>query len=848
MGNIVLLDDLTINKIAAGEVIERPASVVKEMVENSIDAGAKNITIEIKNGGISLIKITDDGCGIAEDDMEIAFERHATSKIRTAEDLTTVKSMGFRGEALASVAAIARIEMISKKAEEQFAHKIVVEGGKTIEFSEAARSVGTTITVQNLFYNTPVRYKFLKKDYTEAGYIEDTVTRIALVNKDVAIKLISNGKTVVQTNGNGDLKTVIYSIYGKDVAAEVNEIEYEYEGIKITGVVGKPVVARANRSNQLFFLNNRYIKDKNLTAAADQAYKGIIPVGRYGFLVLNLEMDPSLVDVNVHPAKLEVRFEEESKVFKAVYHAIKTSLAKSELVENVERETLEKENTQNEDSNNLNLAENSEKYVSKENETNEKNEEKKKGIAGLFSKIIKEPDETEEELSNNHLEEIFKYRQALKEKTNVENITNLDNINVDENSRKAQEYINRYKASKENENVLKEENVNSIDNSTIATNIEANTINDNEVLKKVSLGNTIISSETKELNMNNATELIKDSTTVMDSTKLSQKEPTQLVNINNEEKIEDNSNVSNGYKEEITQLKNLTQEQDFAKIAEKLIESKINFDNTQTIDTVKVREAIKEEYESNPEFDAMYKKTFGVDPFSVRKEKEQEKKEQEKINVSNEFEYAGNEENMTVFEDKEEFPEIPYKFIGIVFNTYIVIEIKDEMYIIDQHAAHERILYEKVKNNYYSENEKDEQMLLLPDVISLTHKEMDIAKENIDMFAKAGFSFEEFGDNTVKLMSVPSMCEDMNTKQLFLDILDEMDTVAVTARQEKEDKFIATVACKAAVKGKMKLDEKEVKALMKKLLELPNPFTCPHGRPTAIKMTNYDLERKFRRS
>lgn len=848
MGNIVLLDDLTINKIAAGEVIERPASVVKEMVENSIDAGAKNITIEIKNGGISLIKITDDGCGIAEDDMEIAFERHATSKIRTAEDLTTVKSMGFRGEALASVAAIARIEMISKKAEEQFAHKIVVEGGKTIEFSEAARSVGTTITVQNLFYNTPVRYKFLKKDYTEAGYIEDAVTRIALVNKDVAIKLISNGKTVVQTNGNGDLKTVIYSIYGKDVAAEVNEIEYEYEGIKITGVVGKPVVARANRSNQLFFLNNRYIKDKNLTAAADQAYKGIIPVGRYGFLVLNLEMDPSLVDVNVHPAKLEVRFEEESKVFKAVYHAIKTSLAKSELVEKVERETLEKENTQNEDSNNLNLAENSEKYVSKENETNDKNEEKKKGIAGLFSKIIKEPDETEEELSNNHLEEIFKYRQALKEKTNVENITNLDNINVDENSRKAQEYINRYKASKENENVLKEENINAIDNSTIVTNIEANTINDNEVLKKVSLGNTIISSETKELNMNNATELIKDSTTVMDSTKLSQKEPTQLVNINNEEKIEDNSNVSNGYKEEITQLKNLTQEQDFSKIAEKLIESKINFDNTQTIDTVKVREAIKEEYESNPEFDAMYKKTFGVDPFSVRKEKEQEKKEQEKINVSNEFEYAGNEENMTVFEDKEEFSEISYKFIGIVFNTYIVIEIKDEMYIIDQHAAHERILYEKVKNNYYSENEKDEQMLLLPDVISLTHKEMDIAKENIDMFAKAGFSFEEFGDNTVKLMSVPSMCEDMNTKQLFLDILDEMDTVAVTARQEKEDKFIATVACKAAVKGKMKLDEKEVKALMKKLLELPNPFTCPHGRPTAIKMTNYDLERKFRRS
>lgn len=901
MGNIVLLDDLTINKIAAGEVIERPASVVKEMVENSIDAGAKNITVEIKNGGISLIKITDDGCGISEDDMEIAFERHATSKIRTADDLQTVKSMGFRGEALASIASISKIEMVSKKEEENTAHKIVVEGGKTIKFTEAARSVGTTITVQNLFYNTPVRYKFLKKDYTEAGYIEDAVTRIALVNKNIAIKLISNGKTIVQTNGNGDLKTVIYSIYGKDVAAEINEIEYEYEGIKVSGVVGKPVIARANRSNQLFFLNGRYIKDKNLTAASDQAYKGIIPVGRYGFLVLNLEMDPKFVDVNVHPAKLEVRFEDESKVFKAVYHAIKSSLAQSELVENIERESLENEksvtpNLSNEISssvsnnlnninelnssnnsnnsyevnnsniadsnvNNINVSEEVGKYNSKGSHS-----EKKSGFAGLFSKIIKEPDETEEELNNNHLEEIFKYRQSLKEKSN------FDNINAQETSKKAQEYIDKYKATKtpeEQEALLK-------------------TINEEEISKKVNFGNTVISSETKELDINNADNTLKDSTTVMDPANISIKEETKAINVNGNnleatQKVDINSNkevnqntvvanenlnslpqhtiainnessdISNDkipeYKQEINQVKDiLNDNNDFSKIAEKLIESKLGFDNTQTIDTAKVREAVKEEYENSPEFDEMYKKTFGVDPFSVRKEKEQEQLEQEKINVSNEFSYAGNEENMNVFEDKEEYPEIKYKFIGIVFNTYIVIEIKDEMYIIDQHAAHERILYEKVKNNYYSEEEKDEQMLLLPDVISLTHKEMNIAKENIEMFAKAGFSFEEFGDNTIKLMSVPSMCEDMNTKQLFLDILDEIDTVAVTARQEKEDKFIATVACKAAVKGKMKLDEKEVGSLMKKLLDLPNPFTCPHGRPTAIKMTNYDLERKFRRS
>ena len=247
-----------------------------------------------------------------------------------------------------------------------------------------------------------------------------------------------------------------------------------------------------------------------------------------------------------------------------------------------------------------------------------------------------------------------------------------------------------------------------------------------------------------------------------------------------------------------------------------------------------------------PEFDEMYRKTFGVDTFSVRKEKELENLEKEKLNATNDFSYAT--ENMNVFEDAEEkTPEIPYKFLGIAFSTYIIIEIKNEMYIIDQHAAHERIMYEKVKANYYDEGERDEQFLLLPDVISLTHKEMIIAKENVEMFNRAGFSFEEFGENTIKLMSVPSMCEDMNTKQLFLDILDEIDTVAVTARQEKEDKFIATIACKAAVKAKMKLDDQEVATLMAKLLELPNPFTCPHGRPTAIKMTKTDLEKKFSR-
>ncbi len=845
MGNIVLLDDLTINKIAAGEVIERPASVIKEMVENSIDAGAKNITVEIKNGGISLIRITDDGCGIAEDDMEIAFERHATSKIRSADDLDTVKSMGFRGEALASIAAIANVEMVSRKEGEDIAHKLVIEGGKILEKTEAARSVGTTITVQKLFFNTPVRYKFLKKDYTEAGYIEDAITRIALINKDVAIKLINNGKTIIQTNGNGDFKTVIYSIYGKDIASEIIEVDYTFEEIRVTGVIGKPVIARSNRSNQLFFVNERYVRDKNLSAAADQSYKGMIPVGRYGFIVLNLDMNPKMVDVNVHPAKLEVRFEEENKVFKAVYHAIKSGLAKSELIENIERASIE-ETEKKFQTRRIDFSKDpDEEYTQKlqENILNNvdntlEDKESKKGLSGLFQKIIKEPEETEQEKENNPLEEIYKFRQELKK----------IGVNTD--------------PAPSIETIISE------------TTAQKNNYGETEVIDNTTSFNT------KELDVNVVNDFIKEKTHELLSTKLDASQVTQIIEPISNEDI--NNNIQENatqiidveeVKNAIKQPEDYVENQDTAVInanektaevsintvenrnidnstfeekASRLVEQKLNFDNTQAIDTSKIRESLKEEmFEKNPEFDQMYKRTFGVDTVSVRRERENENLKNQKMNVSNEFSYAT--ENLNVFDEKQEHPEIKYKFIGIAFNTYIIIEMKDELYMIDQHAAHERIMYEKIKANYYEDELKNEQFLLLPDVITLTHKDMQIAKENAEMFEKAGFSFEEFGENTIKLNSVPSMCEDLNTKQLFLDILDEIDTVAITARQEKEEKFIATVACKAAVKGKMKLDEQEVHSLMEKLLELPNPFTCPHGRPTAIKMTKYDMERKFSR-
>ena len=345
MGSIVLLDELTINQIAAGEVIERPANVVKELVENSIDAGATQINVEIENGGISLIRITDNGKGIAPDDVEIAFERHATSKIRSSADLTKISTMGFRGEALASIAAIAKVELVTKTVDSELGTKIIVEGGDVVSIEECGAPQGTTITIKELFFNTPVRYKFLKKDFTEAGYIETTMERIALINPNIAFKLMNNKKQILKTNGNGDLQTCIFNIFGKDISQNIVNVNFEYEGIKIQGVVGKPEIARSNRANQMFYVNSRYIKDKTLGAAVEEAYRTLIPQGKFGFCVLNVILNSEFVDVNVHPAKLEVRFTDENNVFKAVYHGVRNALLGNDLVaeQSVDEKPLERE-------------------------------------------------------------------------------------------------------------------------------------------------------------------------------------------------------------------------------------------------------------------------------------------------------------------------------------------------------------------------------------------------------------------------------------------------------------------------------------------------------------------------
>ncbi len=764
MGKIVLLDDLTINQIAAGEVIERPASVVKELVENSIDAGARNITVEIKNGGISYIRITDDGSGIMPDDMEIAFERHATSKIRRAEDLDTVKSMGFRGEALASIAAIAKVELVSKTENTDIGYKIEVEGGDILDKHEEGCPKGTSITVRELFYNTPVRYKFLKKDFTESGYIEDMLTRIALANPNVAIKLINTGKIALQTTGSGKLEDVIYNIFGKEIAQNLLPVDYEYEDMRVTGVIGKPSISRSNRSNQLFFVNKRFIKDKTLTSAAEQGFKGLVTVGKHGFLVLNIEMDPKKVDVNVHPTKLEVRFQEEGKIFKAVYNAIKQALLQFDLVP--ETEKTYKEETPNDILKNINSGENT----------------------NLFSnKVVTNPwkiDRTEEKKEEKTVPEFKEFKStvsSLDPETRRRFIDELTQTKTPEEIGKKLADITKASFMKQ-EGAPKAEVQNEIENNIDSQSEE---VNDGEDKKEI----------TEELER---VEEISE----------------------NAEKIEKNiETVEEPVKEETTEIKNENVEEQ---------PKDVNYEKPQ---------------EKEESFEEMYKRLFGRDISDAKKEYQEKMAEEEaKYPISP---ITGDE--ISIFE-KEGIDNNPqYKFIGIAFKTYIILTMGDELYILDQHAAHERIMYEKVKANYYSEGEKDSQLMLLPDIINLSTREMGIFRDNKELFNKAGFVVDEFGDNTVKLTGVPEFCLDFDTKEIFLETLDEINTVARTAKQELENKFLATVACKAAVKAHMALTKEEVDSLMEQLLRLPNPFTCPHGRPTVIKMSKTDIEKRFSR-
>lgn len=659
MGNIVLLDEHTVNKIAAGEVVDRPASIVKELVENSIDAKATDITIEIKNGGIKNIKIIDNGTGIKADDVEMAFERHATSKIRKEEDLHKIKTMGFRGEALASVAAISKITAFTRHIDESVGTKIVVEAGKIISLEETGSKQGTLININDIFYNVPARYKFLKKDYTEAGYIEDVVLRLAMVNPNIAFTYINNGKKVLSTTGTTDQKTVIFSLFGKDIYDNIEEVNYEFQGIKVTGCIGNPKISRSTRKDQYTYINNRYVKNKTITSAIDRAYEEELAINKFAFAVINIDMNPENIDVNVHPAKLEVKFDNESIVFEAIYHAIKNTLK----------------------SYNKKVSPFSEQVYTR-NIAYQK-DDKTVNLSNILSGIgTNEPNVNYQTFSNS-----FSYNNSVNQQITKDKVENKE------------ERI--------------EENYKNIQNETFKTDVYS-------------------------------------------------KEDNISFDLTNKTKIEE---------------------------IDKYSESEIKENN----------ENIKEnEYELS------------------QTQKEESKK-----------------------------PEY-YKYIGCIFDSYIIIQINDKMYIIDQHAAHERLLYERVKKRYYS-MDKQTQMLLIPILIELKPNEKEIVEENKEMFENAGYIIEDFGDRDYKISGVPNIGYNIDYKSMFIDILDELMGATKTSKDEKEFRLLATIACKAAVKANMKLSKEEHISLIDEMMTLDRPFTCPHGRPTAYEISRYEIERRFLR-
>ena len=824
MGNIVLLDDLTINKIAAGEVIERPASAVKEMLENSIDAGATNIILEIKNGGISYIRITDNGKGIANDDLDMAFERHATSKIRTADDLTKVKSMGFRGEALASISAISKVEMISKTVDEPNGYKIVVEGGKILEKTETGAPVGTTIIVKDLFFNTPVRYKFLRKDFTEAGYIEDAVSRVALSHPEVAIKLINSGRTVIQTNGSGDLKNVIYSIYGKDIANSIIDVNYTLDDIHIFGVIGKPEIARSNRANQIFFINKRYVKDKTLTSAVEKAYKDLIPFGKFAFAVLNIEMNPSKVDVNVHPAKLEVRFEDENIIFKAVYHAIKENITKEEVntFEKEENNFLNENKEKNNTNKNNSFDINKETYNTNKNNSFDINKEidntNKNSSFDIFNKNKPEENKTNNNEALLQSQEVLKKLQEIKEKILQENSefkVNNNFINYEENNA----YIkNTEEESREENNNIKNTEEESREENNNIKNTEEESREENNNIKNTEDENKKINNELK----NTEEQKIEPKGGIIED----------IFNSRFNNNL-NNFNVKEVPKEEVKKEENIL-ELDNNKNQEnqiKLEEESTNYQNTSY----------------TPEFEDMYMKMFGTKPIKEEIKNDEEQKSQD--NMENLEDIVSNPENISIFDNNTEIQKIDYKFIGIVFDKYAIFEIKNEIYFLDIYLAQERILYESIKNNLKENNENsiNSQLLLIPDVITLSRKEMEIVKDNSDIFKKIGFIYDDFGENTIKLTEVPEICADLETQELFLEILSKINSVARTQKEEIEQKIIQIIAENVIKKYDVLKEQEEIKTLMDRLLSLKNPFITESGISIAMKITKYDIERKFAR-
>lgn len=655
MPQIALLSQETIDKIAAGEVIERPSSVVKELVENAIDAGSSAVTVEIKEGGISFIRISDNGCGIEREQIPLAFLRHSTSKIKSVEDLFTVTSLGFRGEALSSIAAVSQVELITKTNGDFTGSRYLIEGSKEVSLEEIGAPDGTTFIIRNLFYNTPARKKFLKSAQTEGTYIHELMQRMILSHPDVAFKFIMNNQVKLQSSGNGNIKDIIYHLYGRDITKALLPITHESELFKVSGFIGKPMISRGNRGYELYFVNGRFIRSQILSKAIEDAFKPFLMQHQYPFTVLYFEIDSSLLDVNVHPTKMELRFSNQQELYREVQNILSAALVHRDIIPEVPVDTPKKNEME----------------------------------APKIEKVMPEPFEQK------RLEEI---RKAV---------------------RKDSPYEIKYPVSRP-------------------------------------MGTGSVSSAAQEK--------------LLDTIK--SMPPEDMM----EERIQ---------KEPLPEQSKKETEKELAKEAYVLREEE----------------------------------TYGAKP-------------------------EGSYEQGSFLKEEAMAKQ---KIIGQLFDTYWLVEYNDRLFIVDQHAAHEKVMYEKLKKQF-EKKEFTSQAISPPIVITLSMREAEVLERFKEQFTKLGFEIEHFGGAEYSICGVPGNLYRLNTRDVLIDMLDELtDGISERATADVILDKIASMSCKAAVKGSQRLSLPEMEQLMKDLMKLDNPYNCPHGRPTIIAMSKYEIEKKFKR-
>lgn len=714
---IKVLDQNTINKIAAGEVIEKPSSVIKELVENSIDSGATAVTVEVKGGGLSFLRVTDNGAGIKKDEVKLAFLRHATSKLVTVEDLLSISSLGFRGEALASIAAVAQVEMITKTADDVTGLRYQIHGGKEISSEEIGAPGGTTIIVRNLFYNTPARKKFMKTDATETSYIYDLMCRICMSHPEISFKFIANGTDKLFTSGNGKLRDIIYHIYGRDITSNLLEINAENDYMKISGYIARPCISRGNRSFEGYYVNHRYIKSAVLTKAIEDAFRTFVMIHKFPFTEINFQVRPDLLDVNVHPTKMELKFANSQDIYSFTYNAIRETLLFKELIPDVAPGKDPKPETF-----------------------------KQRDVGNA-----------PEAFENKRREEIVRAEERTVPQSQPEQLRPAEPQSQPEQLRSAETQTSPQQLCP----------------------IEPQT----------------------------SSQPVRPVIEIIDETSSSNNKGSDVIDNNKTEKPAGNyiyADRNNDLERAIVQNRNVVNESPAYTAPAPARPSVTAATQDSTVSAAS---------------DAAYIEEAGKK--YVQQDMFQEK-----------------------FLTKE--ARAKHRLIGQLFKTYWLIEYDGKFFIMDQHAAHEKVKYEELMENY--KNKKIySQYLMPPAVVTFSAAEIEFLHENMEMFEALGYQIENFGGREFKLNAVPDNLFGLDGRELFIDFIADASS---SAKKVTIDTFIhklSTMACKAAIKGNTEISFKEADALIDQLLKLENPYTCPHGRPTVISMTESEIEKKFKR-